>query len=180
MYEERIYTFAIPSKFSCKVLNVFMTDQGQCKSQLGIDAAGWALRALNKIPNGDGDESEELWLLCRTSCILPAQLISCLSEAPNVATCYIGCAGVFLDFIEQVTSNMHDMDAMYVISWEDWFPILSHSMPVSVMRPGDEVEGDDGGEGESDSGQPMEPLPPPPSPRYQKDTHQASQASGPG
>ena len=45
--------------------------------------------------------SEELWLLCMTSSpVLLAQFISCLSEAPNIATCYTGCAGLFPDFIE--------------------------------------------------------------------------------
>ena len=54
------------------------------------------------------------------------------------------------------------MDAVYVVSWEDWFPKLSHCMPVSVMKPGDEDEGDDDGEGESDSGQSVPPPPPTP------------------
>ena len=123
----------------------------------------WALCALNIIPNADKDEFEELGLLCMTSSpILPAQLISCLSEAPNVATCYTGCAGLFPNFIEQVALNVHDMDAMYVVTCEDWFPKLSHCMPVSVMKPGDEDEGDDDREGESDSGQPVDPPTPQP------------------
>ena len=117
VYEERICTFAIPSKFSCQVPNVLMTDQGQYKSQLGTTAASWALCALSVIPNANNNECEELWLLCMTSSpVLQAQLISCLSEAPNVATCYMGCAGLFPDFIEQVTSNVQDMDAMYAVS----------------------------------------------------------------
>ena len=97
-----------------------MTDSGQYKSQMGIVAAGSALRALNIIPNPDRDKSEELWLLCMTSSpVLPAQLISCLSEAPNIATCYTGRAGLFPHFFELVTANVRDMDAMYVISWQD-------------------------------------------------------------
>ena len=79
------------------------------------------------------------------------------------------------DFIKQVTSNVQHMDAMYVVSWEDWFPKLLHCMPAAVMKPGD---GDDDGKGESDSGQPVD-APPPPSPRQQEDSHQASQASDP-
>ena len=101
-------------------------------------------------------------MLCMTSSpILPAQLISCLSKAPNVATCYTGRAGRFPDFIEQVTLNFEDMDAMYVVSWKERFPKLSHCMPVSIMKPGDEDDGDDEGEGESDSGQAVDPPPRP-------------------
>ena len=44
--------------------------------------------------------------------------------------------------MEQITSHVQDMDAMYVVRWEDWFPKLSHCMLVSVMKPGDEDEGE--------------------------------------
>ena len=92
-----------------------------------------------------------------SSPVQPAQLISCLSEAPNVATYYTDRAGLFTDFIGHVTSNVQDMDAMYVVSWGDWFPKSSQCMPVSVMKPGDEDECDDDGEGRSDSGLLVEP-----------------------
>ena len=123
VYEERICTFAIPAKFLVKVPNVFMTDSGQYKSQMGIRAAGWVLKALGTISNLDRDESEELWLTCMTSSpVLLAQPISCLLETPNVATYYTGRAGLFPDFIEQVTANVQDMDAVYIINWQEWFP----------------------------------------------------------
>ena len=68
----------------------------------------------------------KLWLLCMTrSPVLLAQFISCPSEALNIATAYMGCAGLFPDFIAQVTANFRDMDAIYVISWQDWFPKLA-------------------------------------------------------
>ena len=41
--EERIHTFAIESKFSCKVPNVFTAHLGQYNRQLGIAATGLAL-----------------------------------------------------------------------------------------------------------------------------------------
>ena len=79
-----------------------------------------------------------------SSRVLPAQLISCLSEAPNIATCYARGGGLFPDFIEQVTAYVRDMDAMYVISWQYWFRKLADRMPLPVMKPGNEEEFDDG------------------------------------
>ena len=68
--------------------------------------------------------------------VLPAQMVSYLLEAPGVATCDTGRAILFPGFIEQGTSNVQAMDAMYVVNWEHWFPKLLQRMHVSVMKPG--------------------------------------------
>ena len=102
---------------------------------MALRVADRALRALNRIPNVDSVEIEELWLLCITSSpVVPAQLMSFLPEAPNVTTCCTGHAGRFPDLIAQVISNVQDIDAMYVVR-EDMFPKLSHCMPVSLRNP---------------------------------------------
>ena len=97
----------------------------------------------------------------RDGTVLPAQSISCLSEAPNVATCYTGRVPILPDFMEHVTLNVQDMDATCVISWEASFPSPWHCMPVSVMIRGYDDEGDDEWEGESESGQPVDSSPQP-------------------
>ena len=95
-----------------------------------------------------------------SSPVVPAQFTLCLSQARNVAMCYMCRDGPVPNFVEQVNSNVQDIDAMYVTSWENWFHKLSHGMPMSRMTPGDEDEAKGDGEGESGRGQPMDPPPP--------------------
>ena len=104
-FEERTICFCVGDKFSVKVLNVFICDQGAYGSNIGLAAAGWLVRVLGIVPRRDRQSEDEVWLLLLTaSAVLLAQLLSCLRKSLCLAACFTRRQGLFNEFCEQLAA----------------------------------------------------------------------------
>ena len=138
-FEERTISFFVPDKFRVKVPNIFICYHGACSRTIGLAMSGWVPRVPGVVPRRNRETEDEVWpLILIAYAVLPAQLLSCLSESPCIAACFTARRGLFGEFCEQLAAYAQEMDCVYLMNWDARLPRIKDRFPIGVQKPGDD------------------------------------------